>query len=171
MHSWVCRFAGLVVLGSCYIPFYPSLSPKTIPTRRSNTWSYMPVPPMCGELCLSPTPVRADLTYGSSSQPESKQNPMDVLTSAGFAIPSCILMVMICESWIRCAVTHSSRKAPSDCLFNYICPMYYTCCICSTRTAKVSANNNKDLHLASPPMCWKRLLRTTCNSVQFVGTG
>jgi hypothetical protein len=42
--------------------------------------------------------VRADLTYGSSSQPESKQNPMDVLTSAGFAIPSCILMVMICES-------------------------------------------------------------------------
>jgi hypothetical protein len=115
--------------------------------------------------------VRADLTYGSSSQPESKQNPMDVLTSAGFAIPSCILMVMICESWIRCAVTHSSRKAPSDCLFNYICPMYYTCCICSTRTAKVSANNNKDLHLASPPMCWKRLLRTTCNSVQFVGTG
>ena len=35
--------------------------------------------------------VRADLTYASSSQPELKQNPMDVLTSSGFAMPSCIL--------------------------------------------------------------------------------
>ena len=43
--------------------------------------------------------VRADLTYGSSSQPESKQNPMDVLTSAGFAIPSCILIMKGHDLW------------------------------------------------------------------------
>ena len=73
--------------------------------------------------------VRADLTYASTSQPEFKQNPMDVLTSAGFAIPSCILMVMICESCLQCAlILIQIKRSSKGYMYCKLCFLFNTNC-------------------------------------------
>ena len=88
MPFWICRFAGARGFGVKNHP-RKEIQYMELYAGAANVWR---------AVSQSYPAVRADLTYASTSQPEFKQNPMDVLTSAGFAIPSCILMVMICES-------------------------------------------------------------------------